>query len=212
MMEKGAGKLIIIGAGGHARVVVDAAREAGYLLLGIIDTDYRGQKEYILGCQVIGDFDALSNFDPAETVVAIAIGNNQKRADYSHRVKGLGFLAPKIIHPTAIISNQASISDGTFVNTGAIINAGAEISGNTIINSGVIIEHEVVIGKNCHICPGVKIGGRTKVGDNTVVGIGSSIIDYISVGYDVSIGAGSVIIHDVKSGSTVVGVPGKPIK
>lgn len=212
MMSKDTKQLIIIGSGGHARVVVDAVKEAGYYLLGIIDTDYKGQEESVFGCQVIGNSDTLSNFNPAETAVVIAFGNNQKRADYSRRVCELGFITPVIIHPTAIISKQTSIGTGAFVNTGAIINAGVEISGNTIINSGAIIEHEAIIGRNCHICPGVKIGGRTKVGDNTVVGIGSSIIDHITIGNDVSIGAGSVIIRDVKPGSTVIGVPGKSVK
>lgn len=211
-MTGDSGKLIVIGAGGHARVVIDAAKANGFSLCGIIDTDYKGQEERILGCPVIGDLDSLSRFDPKETAVTIAIGDRQKRADLFYRVEKLGYNMPVIIHPTAIISKHTSIGKGVFINAGVIINANAEIDANTIINTGAIIEHEVVIGKHCHVCPGVKIGGRVSIGDNTIIGIGASVIDRIKIGQNVIVGAGSVIIRDIESNSTVAGVPGKQIK
>lgn len=211
-MTSKANELVIIGTGGHARAVIDAAIAAGFQLQGIIDIDYKGREEEILGCPVIGDFSLLNNFDSGKTAVAVAIGDGQKRTDHYHRVQEQGFSTPAVVHPTAIVSTHAKINDGTFVNTGAIINAGAEIGENAIINTGAIIEHEVLVGRHCHVCPGVKIGGRVSIGDNTFVGIGTSVVDYVKIGSNVTIGAGSVIIHDVESYSTVVGTPGKRIK
>jgi sugar O-acyltransferase (sialic acid O-acetyltransferase NeuD family) len=204
--------IVIIGAGGHARVVADAARAAGFRLKGIVDINYRGQVEEILGCQVVGGPDLLNEFEPGKTAVAVAIGDCSQRADEYARVRDMGFCLPPVIHPTAMISPYARIGDGCFVNTGAVINAEAEIGENTIINSAAIIEHEVIIGKHCHICPGVKIGGRTAIGDHVFIGIGSSVIDYIKIGHDVIVGAGSVITKDVDPETTVVGAPGKRIK
>ncbi len=202
-------ELIIIGAGGQARVVIDAAEDTGFDVCGIVDIDYNGQNEKILNYPVLGDFSVLNEFNPEKTCLAIALGDGQERADYFHKLQKLGFRLPNIVHPTAIISKHVKIGKGVFINAGAIINAKADISDNTIINTGAIVDHEVVIGRNCHVCPGVKIGGRVTIGDNTFIGIGTSIIDYIKIGSKVTIGAGSVIIRDIKSNSKIVGAPGK---
>ena len=202
-------ELIIIGAGGQARVVIDAAEDTGFDVCGIVDIDYNGQNEKILNYPVLGDFSVLNEFNPEKTCLAIALGDGQERADYFHKLQKLGFRLPNIVHPTAIISKHVKIGKGVFINAGAIINAKADISDNTIINTGAIVDHEVVIGRNCHVCPGVKIGGRVTIGDNTFIGIGTSIIDYIKIGSKVTIGAGSVIIRDIESNSKIVGAPGK---
>ena len=205
-------ELIVIGSGGHARVVIDAANKSGFIIQGIIDTNYLGQNEKILGFPVIGNIKSLSKFSSKNTAIAIAIGDRNNRIKYYEKVKNIGFSTPPIIHPNVFISDSATINCGVFVNVGSIINADAKIGENTIINTSALIEHEVVIGKNCHIGPGVKLGGRVKVGDNTIIGIGSSVIDYINIGEDVTIGSGSVIIRNIDAHSTVVGIPGKTIK
>ncbi len=205
-------ELIVFGAGGHARAIIDAAENIGFHIHGIIDVDYKNQNEKILNYPVLGNFAVLDKFDPVDTGIAIAIGDGYQRAEYFNKIQKLGFSFPFIIHPTAIISKHVKIGKGVFINAGVIINAKVDIGDNTIINTGVIIEHEVAVGKHCHICPGVKIGGRVTIGDHTFVGIGSSVIDYTKIQGDVTIGAGSVIIRDIESNSTVVGVPGKRIK
>jgi sugar O-acyltransferase (sialic acid O-acetyltransferase NeuD family) len=205
-------ELIIIGAGGQARVVIDAAEDAGINVCGIIDVDYNGKNEKILNYSVLGDFSVLNELSPEKTCLAIALGDLQKSADYFHKLQKLGFFLLNIVHPTAIISKYVKIGKGVFINAGAIINAKANVSDNTIINTGAIVDHEVVLGRNCHVCPGVKIGGRVIIGNNTLIGIGSSIVDYVKIGNNVTIGAGSVIINNIESNSTVVGVPGRKIK
>jgi sugar O-acyltransferase (sialic acid O-acetyltransferase NeuD family) len=203
---------IIIGAGGHARVIADTILALSKPLKGIVDVGYSGQKENILGCPVLGGIDLLEQLDPADVVLSMAIGDNNQRQHYYDFCKQNGFFFPSIIHPSAIVSEFSHVSEGVFINAGAIINSYAKIGENCIVNTASIIEHEVTLGKNCHVCPGAKIAGRVTIGNNSFIGIGASIIDYIKIGQDVVIGAGSVIIEDIESKSTYVGVPGRKIK
>ena len=204
--------LIIVGAGGHARVVIDAAELQGFNILGIVDTNYHEQDETIINYKVIGGFSELEHFDRKATNVFIAIGDAKERAAHFVEAKRMGFSIPKIIHPTAILSKYVMIGDGVFVNAGAILNAKVVIGDNSIVNTGSIIEHEVQLGEHSHIAPGCKIGGRVKIGNFTCIGIGSTIIDKIKIGDNVVIGAGSIVISDIESNSTVVGTPGRKIK
>jgi len=204
-------KLVLIGSGGHCRVIIDTAKRLGLNILGIIDIDYNGNKEEILDVPVIGGISTLSELDPKKVSVNVSIGDNFLRAKYFSMAKAKGFSTPSIISPTSIISEYVKINNGSFINTAAMINAGSEIGENSIINTGAIIEHEVVIGKHCHVCPGVKIGGRVIIGKGSFIGIGTSIIDKVEIGSYAVVGAGSVIIGDVGSHSKVVGVYGKKI-
>jgi len=205
-------EFIIIGAGGHARVIADAILTLGYTLQGFVDLEYTGQKEEILGLPVLGGLEFLDQSNPSDIALAIAIGENTKRSYYYDFFMKKGFFFPSLLHPEAIISDFSHIGGGVFINAGAVVNAEVRISNNCIINTGSIIDHEVVIGENCHICPGAKIAGRVIIGNNSFIGTGANIIDYIKIGHDVVIGAGSVIVKDAQSESTYVGVPGRKIK
>jgi len=204
--------LVVVGAGSHARVVIDTAELLNYNIIGIIDINYKGQDEEIIGYKVVGNFSELSHYNTKTTNVFIAIGDSGKRAYYFEKVRKMGFLVPNIIHPTSILSKHIKVGEGVFINAGTIINAKAEIGCNTIINTGVILDHEVYIGKHSHIAPGCKIAGRVKIGNYTFIGIGTAIIDKITIGNNVKVGAGSVVIRDVKSNSTMVGIPAREIK
>ena len=204
--------LIIIGSGGHARVVIDTAEQSGFNILGIIDINYKNNDEKIIGYNVIGNFTALSKFVPNKTSVIIALGDSKLRSKFFYICLEHGYNLPSIIHPTSIISKHVNIGKSVFINAGVIINSEVYIGDDCIINTGAIIDHECNIGKHCHIGPGVKVAGRVRIGEHTFVGIGSTIIDKITIGNNVMIGAGSVIIRDIESDSTVVGIPGKRIK
>ena len=204
--------LIIVGAGGHARVVIDAAELQGFNILGIVDINYHKQEETIINYKVIGGVSELEHFDRKDTKVFIAIGDAKERALYFEEAKKMGFSIPKIIHPTAILSKYITIGDGVFVNSGVILNAEIIIGENAVVNTGAILDHEVHLGKHSHIAPGCKIGGRVKIEDFTFIGIGSTVINKIKIGSHVMVGAGSLVIRDVESNSTVVGIPARRIK
>tara|TARA_Y100001970_G_scaffold284775_1_gene402865 strand:- start:2987 stop:3610 length:624 start_codon:yes stop_codon:yes gene_type:complete len=205
-------KIIVIGSGGHARVVIDTLISLNFDIQGIIDVNFKNQKEKILNYPILGDFKKLNEFDIKKNLICIAIGDINIKQKYIDLILSYGFKTPTIIHPSAFVSKNSIIGQGVFVNAKSTINAEAKVDDHSLINSNSIVEHEVVIGKNCHICPGVKIAGRVKIGDNTFVGIGSNIINNINIGDNVIIGAGTVVIKDVKSNSKIVGNPGREIK
>ena len=199
-------KLLIIGTGGHSRVIIEAAIESGIEIIGLIDLDYKNQKEAILNIEVLGALDTLNQFKNNEISVIIAVGDNYKRRELFHKVNTLGYSMINVIHPRAIISPSAKLGKGVFVNVGAVINSKAKIGNNIIINTGAIIEHEVEIADHSHMAPKVCVGGRTKIGENTFIGLGTNVANNILVGNNVTIGAGSTIIRDVNSNLKVVGV------
>jgi UDP-perosamine 4-acetyltransferase len=204
--------LIIVGSGGHSRVVLDAAISAGFNPVGIIDVDYEENNEQILGCPVIGGIGVLDELNPAEHSVIIAFGNNSIRAHYYQQVRNKGFTTPPVIHNTAIISNYSQIGKGDLVNTDVIIDAKSEIGENSIINTAAIVEHDSQIGKHCHVGPGVIIAGWVVIGECAFIGVGTRVIDHVQIGHNVLIGAGSVITKDIPSNSTVVGIPGRVVR
>lgn len=204
--------LIIIGAGGHSRVVVDVAQQVGFNVTEILDLEFSGQSEQIANVPVTGGFEYIEKMKPSQSSVAIAIGDNFRRKYYFEILKKKGFELPPIMHPKAIISNYAVVSEGCFINAAAVINAEAFVGACCIVNTAAVVEHEVKIGQYTHIGPGAKIAGRTSVGSHVFIGMGANVADYIQIGHNCVIGAGSVIITDVPSGAKYAGIPGRCIK
>jgi len=207
-------KILIFGAGGQGRVVLDILKQSQqYEIVGFVDSNKTLHGKIIDGLPVLGDISILSHLYKEMTKGAIiAIGDNRVRKELAKTVKENEFCLINAIHPDSSIAQNAQIGEGVAIAAGSIICAHAKIGNNAIINTGAIIEHECVIGDNVHIAPGVKIAGGTLVDDGTYIGIGSTIVEYLKIGKDSVIGAGSVIIEDVPDNVTVVGVPGKVIK
>ena len=128
--------LLILGVGGHARVVIEAALCSGENILGLLDVDYKGQQEAILGVDVLGGVELLDCYDRKQIFVIVAIGDNVKREALFLILKEKGFKLATIIHPTAIVSSFVNIGKGVFINSGAIVNAGVVIGDNTISIQG----------------------------------------------------------------------------
>ncbi|MGB0368220.1 MAG: acetyltransferase [Flavobacteriales bacterium] len=199
-------QLLVIGCGGHARTVLDTAKVLGHSILGLIDVDFSGQDETILGVRVLGGMEVLTKVSQSEVKLFVAIGDNQQRQKLTQELVGNGFEIATLIHPTAIISESAMVEAGAIVCAGAIINPVAKIGAGSIVNTGSIVDHESQIGEFVHVSPGSSIAGRVSVGTQTFVGIGTSVIDQISIGKNVVIGAGSVVIKDIDDNAKVVGV------
>jgi len=206
-------KIVIIGGGGHAKVLIDIFNMSGqYEIMGILDTQ-RETGLSILNIPVLGNDDLLEGlYKKGIKNACIAIGSindNSKRKMLYKRVKQIGFSIPFLTHPQAIISRNARISEGVQVMAGVVIHAESLIEENTIINTGSIVEHDCYISRHVHICPGVVISGGCKINEGAFIGAGSTIIQGIKIGKNVTVGAGSVVIRDVADGSKVMGVPAK---
>lgn len=202
--------LLIIGAGGHGRVVADTAWESGlWDNIAFLDDNICGD---ILIWPVLGRVDQAQLFLNDYGSLAVAIGDNRKRVEMLYYFAKIGFALPPVIHPRAYVSSQAVIGLGTVVFAGSVINAGAVVGAGCIVNTGATVDHDCVLEEGVHLSPGVNLAGEVKVGRCSWVGIGSSVIQQVSIGKNVMIGAGAAVIEDVEDGATVVGVPGRVIK
>ncbi len=207
-------KIVIFGAGGHGRVVLDIVKQSQqYEIAGFLDSNKTLHGKIIDGLPVLGDISILSSlYKESIKGAIIAIGDNRVRKEFANMVKENAFCLINAIHPNSSIAQNARIGEGVVIAAGSIICTHAQIGNNVIINTGAIIEHECAIGDNVHIAPGVRIAGGTLVGDGTYIGIGSTIVQYLKIGRNSVIGAGAVVTEDIPDNVTVVGIPGKIIK
>jgi len=199
-------ELILYGASGHCKVVMDVILSTNYYQIKTILDDncaITSLYEY----PVVPFLNYENNYHYA---FFISIGNNEIRRKISSKWD-VNYV--KLIHYSAIVSClNVSIGNGTVVMMNAIINPSVTIGTHCIINSGAIVEHDCKIADYVHVCPGAKLAGNVEVGEGTMIGLGSSIIQGVKIGKWVTIGAGAVIIKDVPDYAVVVGNPGKIIK
>lgn len=199
-------RLIIIGAGGHGKVIADNAAKNGYTDICFVDDHATGS---CMGFPVIGIGADISALNDGKTDFIIGVGSNEirKRIAEAHDVNWV-----TLIHPSAQIAMNVSIGKGTVVMANTVINACATVGEHCIINTGAIVEHDNVIGDYAHISPNVALGGTVWVGDLTHVGIGAVVRNNIRICDMCTIGAGAVVVKDIKSRGTHVGVPSRIIR
>ena len=203
--------LLIVGAGGHGKVVSDAAFSMGcWDNIAFLDAKYPDLKE-VIGYSVIGSVDQAVEFLKKYPSVVVAVGDNNIRMNLMDDLVGKGFSIPVIIHRSAWVSPSASLGEGSVVFANAVINASAQLGRGTVVNTSSIIEHDCCLGDGVHICPGVCMGGGVTIGNRSFIGVGSSIIHSVDLGVGVTVGAGAVVAGNIQSGFTVVGVPAKQI-
>lgn len=197
--------LIIIGGGGHAKVVIDAALKCGHNILGFLDDNINITE--ILGYRRLGGISDCTSFSNKAQFV-IAIGNNKLRREIFEKYN-LSYAT--IIHPSTVIGNDVVIGDGTVIMAGAVINASARVGKHSIINTSCVVEHDVVIGDFTMLAPHSTVCGFSKIGSNCWLGAGATVNNVLTICDDVTIGSGSVAISDIKEASTYIGVPAKKI-
>ena len=204
-------KVLVWGAGGHAKVVVDLLRTNGFDVAGFIDDQNPTREgELYCGARISVDVDCS---DPSRSRnVVIAIGDNSAREQKALLAKSKGFKLISAIHPRATIARDVEIGAGVVVMAGAVINSGAVVGDGAIINTCAIVEHDCVIGDWVHISPGARIAGGVRIGKLAWIGIGATIIERINVGEKATAGAGAVLIRDVPPGMTVAGVPATELR
>jgi sugar O-acyltransferase (sialic acid O-acetyltransferase NeuD family) len=203
--------VLLIGAGGHARVIAEIVQLMGFELLGFLDddADLKGQK--LAGSLVLDTIQAYENYSFDKMI--IGIGSNFVRQKL---ITGSLSVVPDeqwftAIHPKSIISPSAKIGHGTAIMAGAIVNCDVTIKNHVIINTGATIDHECVIEDYAHIAPGTNLAGGVLIGIGSLMGIASSAIPYCKVGSWSTVGAGATVVHDIEDFLTVVGTPARPI-
>jgi len=205
-------KIIIIGAGGNSKVIIDIllariqSLNEDIEILGILDDDET--KKMFQGYPVLGTIHKISEMKNESDLFFInGIGNNDTRKKVNDKYPGMRYFTA--IHPTAIIGSNVFIDEGTVVMPGAIINVDSRIGRQAIINTGAIIEHDNMIGDFVHIASGVTTAGNVHVGECSMLGTGTKVIQGITIGEHSVIGAGAVVVRDIPDYCIAVGVPAK---
>lgn len=207
--------LILIGAGGHAKVLVDALRLAGREVKGILTLERALWGKAVWGIPVVGEDDRINDYRPGEIEIVNGIGSvgdPSTRIKVYMAMKDKGFSFATVIHPSAIISGDVSLGEGVQVMAGAIIQPGCRIGDNVIVNTGAMIDHDCCIGNHVHLTTGVVLSGEVKVGPKTHIGTGASVIQGIAIGGSVLVAAGSAVVREIPDNVRVRGVPAEIVK
>lgn len=201
-------KVVVFGAGGHAKVVISAILEAGHSVVGVYDDDPAKREQRVLGVRIMG-FISEARLLP-EIFGILAIGDNRVRQMLSQKLMEWRWAI--ILHPRAYVYRTARIAEGTVVFAGAVVQPDVEIGRHVIVNTGAVIDHDCRISNFVHIAPGVKLAGNVTVEEGALIGVGASVLPGVRIGSWAIVGAGAVVTEDVAPGTTVVGVPARPLK
>ena len=209
-------KLLIIGAGGHSKVLLETAISTNlYDEYAFLDDCYKdeGKDLFVSEWPILGNTKSILNKSIKNKFnnAIVAIGNNKKRLEFLYTLEKYNFKIPSLIHSSAIISPSSKVNKGSVIFSNSVIQSEVRIGVGVIINTSSSIDHECIINDGSHICPGVNLAGRVNVGRLSMVGIGSSVIQDIKIGEEVIIGAGSAVVNNIKDKMTVGGVPARLI-
>ncbi|WP_103068545.1 acetyltransferase [Aquimarina sediminis] len=208
-------KVLIIGASGHAKVIIETIELGGdYQIHGLIDT-YKPKGEKLLDYEILGTEHDIPDFvSKGINKGIIAIGDNWTRFLMQSRIKEVSpdFEFVTVIHPSAIISPSVRIGVGTIILASVTINAEARIGNFCILNTDANFDHDSTIQDFSSLAPGVTVGGNVSIGRCTAISLGANVIQGITIGRHSIVGAGSLILHDVADFSLVYGVPAKEIR
>jgi len=207
-------KIIIIGAGGHGRVVLDILRNNHqFEVAGFIDGNPSLTHQKRDGIEILGDLSLLPRLsDMGIGGAIVAIGDNRIRKTYAEQLIQMGVNLVSAIHPSASVATTAHIGKNVVIAAGAHICTHAQIEDSAILNTGCIVDHESIIHHAAHVCPGVKLAGHVRVHESAFIGIGATVIQGVSIGQSAVVGAGAVVLREVPPFSTVVGVPAHLVK
>lgn len=197
--------LVIVGAGGHGKVIADIAEKAGYTDIVFLDDN-----PSVVSCgtyKVVGDCNAATHHQNADFVVAI--GNAKIRRKIQSDLLEQGCHIVSLIHPAAVIASGVEIGIGTVIMAGAVINPGTTIGQGCIVNTCASIDHDCLIRDYVHVSVGARVAGTVTIGDNTWVGAGAIISNNLDIVGDCIIGAGAVVVKNIKECGTYLGIPAK---
>lgn len=206
--------VIIIGGGGHARVLLDALRLNDISILGFTDPNTASSSFSVLGVPFLGGDTSILQFNPMEVELVNAVGSvgsTELRKQIYLKFRSKGYSFATVIHPSAIISQDTSLSDGVQVMAGAIIQAGCRVGSNTIINTRASVDHDCILSDHVHVAPGAILSGNVQLCKGVHVGCGATIIQQICVNENSIVGAGAVVLRDVDANRTVIGIPAKEV-
>lgn len=200
-------KLIIIGAGGHGKVVADIASLCGYSEICFLADSCDASE--IMGYRVLGGTELIPELE-GDFIVAIGAASVRRR--FIEQLEALGKNIVTLVHPAATVSSTATLGTGTVVVAGAVINPDTKIGKGSIINTCASVDHDNILGDFVHVSVGAHLAGGVSVGDDAWIGVGAAVNNGISICGGCMIGSGAVVVRDITESGTWVGVPARKIK
>jgi len=207
--------VVVLGAGGHAKVLINALQLCCVEILGITDPDPDLQGQNILGVPVLGTDAKLQKYSQLEVMLVNGLGSVARpdaRQNLFNQFKKQGYKFTSVIHPSAVIASDVVFSEGVQIMAGVVIQPGVFVGDNVIVNTRACVDHDCYIDKHSHLAPGVTLSGDVVVGESVHVGTGSSIMQGVRLGKNCLVGAGSLVLRDVPSGAKAYGSPVKVVK
>jgi sugar O-acyltransferase (sialic acid O-acetyltransferase NeuD family) len=203
MTKAGPRAVMVVGAGGHAKVVIGTLHACGFRVETVLDDDPSKLGASLLGIGVSGPTDRLA--EGLGLPAVLAVGNNRRRSSLAGRFTGVEWVTA--VHPSAVVHPSVQLGAGTVVFAGAVVQPDTHIGRHAIINTAASVDHDCTLGDFVHVAPGTHLAGDVRVGDGTLLGIGCAVMPGVRIGCWATIGAGSAVVRNVGDGLTVAGVP-----
>ncbi|MBF0093234.1 MAG: acetyltransferase [Alphaproteobacteria bacterium] len=205
--------VIVLGAGGHAKVLVATLRRLNIPVIGCVVADPALETAAVLGAPILGGEDELARHDNASIDLVNGLGmlrpgsaRMQLHGEWARR----GWRFARVVDPTAVVGPEVEIGEGAQIMAGAVIQPGCRIGVSTIVNTRAGVDHDCRIGDHVHIAPGATLSGGVTVGDGSHLGTGCVVIEGLRIGRGCLIAAGAVVVADVADGATATGIPARP--
>jgi sugar O-acyltransferase (sialic acid O-acetyltransferase NeuD family) len=206
--------VILVGCGGHARVLMDCLRKNRVAIIGYVAPKGERASGNMAALECIGDDEALARFDTAAISLVNAVGSIRStaaRREVFDRLRTNGFKFSPVLHPSAVIADDVQLGEGAQIMAGALLQPGVVIGENTIINTRASIDHDCIVGAHSHVACGAVLSGGVRLGEGSHVGTGAAIAQSVKVGMGCLIGMGAAVSSDVSDGDFVAGVPARRI-
>jgi sugar O-acyltransferase (sialic acid O-acetyltransferase NeuD family) len=207
-------RIVMLGAGGHARVLADVLRLLGTPASGYVAAQKVPLSAMLSALEYLGDDAALMAQGPRGITLVNAVGGadvGSSRRDVFDRYLHGGFSFATVVHPSAILAADAVVGEGAQIMAGAVVQPGVKIGRNSIVNTRAVLDHDVRVADHVHVATGAIIAGGVAIGDTSHIGAGAVVIQDITIGREVLVGAGAVVVSDCPDHARVAGVPARPI-
>jgi sugar O-acyltransferase (sialic acid O-acetyltransferase NeuD family) len=201
-------RLLLLGGGGHGRVVADMAELLGWTGIAFLDDrwpDLQSTGDW----PVLGVISDAARFGETHPAAIVTVGDGATRQRLSGVLRGLGFTLPTLVHPSAVISPRATLGQGVVVMANVVVNSYARVGDDVILNTACTIDHDCRLSDSVHVSPGANLSGDVTVGERSWIGAGAAVREGIRIGFDVVVGAGAAVVSNLPDGVFATGVPAR---